>query len=52
VIDSLIPGDEVILEGYYWFQGRGWGLDQTHLTITVNNDTIVDDSEAGVYCPP
>jgi uncharacterized repeat protein (TIGR01451 family) len=52
VIDTMAPGDTVILNGYHCFQGRGWGLDQTHLTITMNTDTIVDDPEAGVYCPP
>lgn len=52
VIDTLASGESVTLEGFHWFQGRGWGLDQTHLTITMNNNTIVDDPEAGVYCPP
>lgn len=52
VIDSLAPGETITLQGVYWFQGRGWGLDQTHLTITTNGTTIVNDPEAGVYCPP
>lgn len=52
VIDELAPGTETTLYGYYCFEGRGWGLDQTHLKIMMGGTTIVDDPEAGVYCPP
>jgi chitodextrinase len=49
---SLGAGQTVVLDDNYHFEGRGWGLDQTHLVITMGSHTIVDDSEAGVYCPP
>jgi fibro-slime domain-containing protein len=52
MIPSLTVGETVTLDGFYWAEGRGWGLDQTHLIITGNGMTIVDDPEAGVYCPP
>jgi len=52
LIDSIAPGETITLLGYYCYQGRGWGLDQTHLRITSNGMTVVNDSEAGVYCPP
>ena len=51
-IGTLAPGQTITLEGYHYFIGRGWGLDQTHLSISVGGNVIVDDSEAGVYCPP
>jgi hypothetical protein len=49
---SLAAGQTVVLENSYHCEGRGWGLDQTHLVISMGCHTIVDDSEAGVYCPP
>jgi PKD repeat protein len=52
IIPTLGPGMSATLEGFYFAEGRGWGLDQTHLIIKMNGDVIVDDPEAGVYCPP
>ncbi|MDO9537217.1 MAG: PKD domain-containing protein [Thermoplasmata archaeon] len=49
---TLAPNQELVLNGYHIFTGRGWGLDQTHLIISQNGTILVDDSEAGVYCPP
>ncbi|MCK4757968.1 MAG: hypothetical protein KAS67_05930 [Thermoplasmata archaeon] len=51
-IASIEPGETICLDGTYDVYGRGWGLDQTHLKISVNGNLVVDDSEAGVYCPP
>jgi len=50
--DSLQPGQTIEMSGYHYFQGRGWGLDQTHLIVKMGNTAVIDDSEAGVYCPP
>jgi fibro-slime domain-containing protein len=52
MVNSIAPGETITLDGYYQAQGRGWGLDQTHLIVKANGMTLVDDSEAGVYCPP
>ncbi|MBI5000573.1 MAG: PKD domain-containing protein [Euryarchaeota archaeon] len=49
---TIAPGANVTLVGVYEFEGRGWGLDQTHLVIAMGGTVVVDDPEAGVYCPP
>ena len=49
---SIPPNGDIILNGYHFFSGRGYGLDQTHVIITHDGIVLHDDSEAGVYCPP
>ena len=46
------PNQEEFIVVQYMFEGRGYGLDQTHVIISHGGITLFDDSEAGVYCPP
>lgn len=49
---DLAPNQEVVVTGYHFATGRGWGLDQIHLLIMWNGTTLIDNPVASVYCPP
>lgn len=64
-LDSLGPGEEVVLRGAYYAPSETLpGLDQTHLVVKHGKGAengkgmgapgrvLIDDPEAGVYCPP
>ncbi len=64
-IDTLGPGEEVVLKGAYFAPwGTLPGLDETHLVVKHGKGAdggkgmdapgrvLIDDPEAGVYCPP
>ncbi|MBI4361762.1 MAG: hypothetical protein HY558_01160 [Euryarchaeota archaeon] len=65
-VDTLGPGQEVVLQGsYYAPRGTLPGLDQTHLVVWHGKSdqgetngldapgrVLINDPEAGVYCPP
>lgn len=63
-VAELNPGEEIVLEGSVWITGvLGSGLDQTHLQIlhwpqnspqtSINGggQIILDDAQAGIWCP-